>query len=281
MTNDQTPKRYQRHERFTWQMATWPKEQLAYEAERARQRDDMLGGIDFICGVDSLGANEFAGEVERLRANVKEAKRRALCGADPLNITGHTKGKAAKVRKHLAADPVEQIGHISRTVNAVNRLKGKNKLDVHQTHAAATYLDAFEVVHSGLGGSMDFERVRGGGGFSGPAEAVLIASERLREAKGIVGRQAIIVIESVVCHGRGIEETTRLRYGYSDGQATVSRDVNFIGRMLREALTELAKVWHPVKQRSDKVRGYSASPLDHVVGDAGVISMGSSPYVMR
>lgn len=270
-----------RHERFTWVIAADPAAQIAYEADREQARDLMLGGIDYIVGNDTAEASAFVAELERLRRRNSEAKRRALCGADPLNITGHTTGKAAKVKKEIAGDPIEQVGHIHRRVPAMNRLRGKNKLDARQTQAADCYRDAFELVHSGLGGSMDFERIRGGGGFAGPAEAVLIASQMLRGAKGVVGERAVVVIEHVICHGRGIEETTRMIYGYEDGQTTVTRDVNYIGRTLREALTDLAHVWHPVPQKSRRVNGYSASPSEQVVGDAGTIAVHSTPYVMR
>ncbi len=269
----------QRHERFTWAMAADPNLQLGYEAERFRQREFMLGGIDHIVGNDTAGASAFAGEIERLRMRNSEAKRRALVGADPMNLTGHSKG--IPLKKDLATAPIERVGHITRTVPAHARLKGKNKLDDRQSLAAGEYRDAYETVRSSLGGVMDFDRARGGSSSPpSPAEAQLAASQKLRAARNLVGQRAIVIIEHVVCEGRGIDETTRIMYGCLDGEPTNSRDVNYIGRALREALKELADTWFPTRP-ADKVRpvGWSASRLEQVVGAAGTVNITSKPYV--
>lgn len=180
----------------------------------------------------------------------------------------------------LARDPVERVGHLLRTVSSVNRLKGKNKLDARQALAADEYRDAYETIRMSLGGVMDFDRVRGGGGSIAPAEATLIAGEKLRKVKALIGQRAILLIEHIVCQGHTVEECARTMYGYQDGQATASRDVNYVGRALREALSEIAAVWHPILKRPP-IRGMSASRLDQVVGAAGVIDVASKPFVMR
>ncbi len=180
----------------------------------------------------------------------------------------------------LAVDPVERVGNLLRTVPSVNRLKGKNKLDARQANAADEYRDAYEAIRLSLGGAMDFDRVRGGGGPVAPAEAALIAGEKLRKVKAVVGQRAILIVEHIVCHGRTVEECARIMYGYQDGQATGSRDVNYVGRALREALSEIANAWHPIQKRQP-IRGISASKLDQVVGVAGVMDVTSKPFVMR
>lgn len=182
----------------------------------------------------------------------------------------------------LARDPVERIGNLLRTVPSVNRLKGKNKLDARQANAAEEYRDAYEAIRISLGGVMDFDRVRGGGGAVAPAEAALVAGEKLRKVKAIVGQRGILIVEHIVCQGRTVEECARIMYGYQDGQATASRDVNYVGRALREALKEIADAWYPLKN-DNRVRpvGWSASKLDQVVGAAGVTEVTSRPFVMR
>jgi len=268
-----------RHERFNWETASDPRAQVMYEAERDQQRDMMLGGIDYIVGNATSGASAFVAEMDRLRRRVSEAKRRALVGADPLNLTGHS--KPSKGKRALAADPVERVGHITRTVPASSRLKGKNKLDARQALAADEYRDAYEAVRASMGGVMDFDRPRGGSSSPpSPAEAVLIASQKLRAAQALVGLRAILIIEHIVCQGRGIEECARIMYGYVEGQPTACRDVNYVGRALREALNEIANVWHPVTKRPP-IRGRSASKLEQVVGAAGTMNVTSKPFVMR
>jgi hypothetical protein len=63
----------------------------------------------------------------------REARRRALCGADPLNLTRHSPAKPAKQK--LARPPVEYIGNLTRVVAAIH---GRNKLAVRQSMAAYT-----------------------------------------------------------------------------------------------------------------------------------------------
>lgn len=273
--------RVRRHERFSAAVAADPLAQIEYEADRSWQRCLMLGGIDFIVGNDTADASMFIAERDRLRRRVSEAKRRALVGADPLNLTGHTKGPAQK--RQIAADPVERIGNLTRTVPAASRLRGKNKLDARQSLAADEYRDAYETVRTSLGGVMDFDRARGGSASPpSPAEAALIAGQKLRAVKALVGQRAIIIIEHIVCEGRGIEECARIVYGYRDGQSVASRDVNYIGRALREALTEIANAWHPVIDLGrGKPVGWSASRLEQVVGAAGTVNITSKPYVSR
>jgi hypothetical protein len=269
---------YRRHERFSYQLAADPVSQLAYESDRAGQREMMLGGIDYIEGNHTPAASVFTAEIQRLRMRTSEAKRRALVGADPLNLTGHTKGPAAK--QQLANDPVERVGHITRSVPATNRLRGKNKLDAMQSLAADEYRDAYETVRAGLGGVMDFDRARGGSGNSaGLAEAVLIAGEKLRKAKALVGNRAIIIVEQIVCEGRGIEECTRGLYGYLEGEVTASRDVNYVGRVLREALTELSMHWHP-KPKS-RIRSLRPTQSEVTIGEQGIRIVQPSAYVAR
>jgi hypothetical protein len=97
-----------------------------------------------------------------------------------------------------------------------------------------------------------------------PTEACLLAAETLKEAKKLLGSQSIIIIESIVCDGRGIEECARKIYGISDDDKITARDVNYVGRRLREALrealTELADLWHPQTMRP-RVQGCPASAL--------------------
>ena len=272
-------KLWRRHERFSKKVAADPAAQMALENERNNQREFMEGCLDLIGGRPTVGAQRADAERLRLLKLASEAKRRALVGADPLNITKHTKGKAPKQK--LAADPIEHVGHISRTVSAISRLTGKNKLDPRQVTAADTYCSAFETVHASLGGAMDFDRVRGsGGGSRGLAEAVLAASQMLKQARDALGVRTTIILEQIVVHGHTTEECARLVYSYSEGQATAARDINYIGRVLREALTELGMLWHPTSS-SRGVRSFRPSRSEINAGDAGVRTVGGEPYVAR
>lgn len=203
-----------------------------------------------------------------------DARRRALCGARPSKPEKPAKQK-------LARDPVEYVGSITRVIPPVRRLHGKNKLDQRQHMAAETYRDAFERVRAPLGGSMDFNgRMQTRYAGRSPTELCLLAAEALKEAKKLLGSQSIIIIESIVCDGRGIEECARKIYGISDDDKITARDVNYVGRRLREALTELADLWHP-QTRRPRVQGYRPAQGEMVSGDAGIRNMDVKPFVMR
>jgi hypothetical protein len=270
---------YRRHERFDKAAADDPELQIKLEAERMAARDFAMDCVEFVEGRQTPGAARAKAEHDRLIKQNKEARRRALCGADPLNITGHNPAKPA--RKVLAADPVERIGNIIRTVPSIRRLRGKNKLDQRQHMAAETYREAYEAVRRSLGNTMDFSGI--GGAFiatTSAQEKVAIAAQSLKEARNLVGSQSIIIIESIVCDGHGIEECARKLYGLSEEDKMAARDVNYVGRRLREALTELADLWHP-QTRRPRVQGYRPAQSEIVSGDAGIRNVDIEPFVMR
>jgi hypothetical protein len=274
------PYRRRRHERFSKRMAADPVAQILYEREREAARDFILDCLDLAEGRATEGARLAKAELDRVARLTSEAKRRALVGADPLNITKHTKGKAAKQK--LGADPIEYVGSITRTRPAVSRLTGKNKLDQHQALAAEAYRNAFEAVHATLGGAMDFSGAKGAtSGGHAPAEAALIASQSLATARKRLGVRATIIVEQIVCQGRSIEETARLAYSYSDGQPTAARDINYVGRCLRESLDEIGTIWHP-KATKRKKEFFRPSKEEVKTGDAGLRTVGGvAPYVTR
>lgn len=265
--------RYRRHERFSRAAACDPDLQRHLETAAQATRDFILDCLDMVEGRVTPGAMRAAAERDRLRRLSNEAKRRALVGADPLNITGHTKGTAP--RQRLAADPVEYVGTLKRTRSATDRLTGKNKLDQRQALAAESYRDAFEAVKATLGGSMDFDRVRGNsGGSRSPAEVALMASDRLKQARDLLGARAISIIEQVVCAGQTTEQTARLACGYAEGETVKARDACYIGRVLRESLSELGGIWHPQPER--RLRGYHASKGETDTGKAGPRTVGGA-----
>jgi pyrimidine operon attenuation protein/uracil phosphoribosyltransferase len=113
-----------------------------------------------------------------------------------------------------------------------------------------------------------------------PTEVCLLAAEALKQAKKLLGSQSIIIVESVVCDGRGIEECARKLYGVQDGEKIAARDVNYIGRRLRESLDELADLWHP-RTRRPRIQGYRPAQYELAAGDAGIRNVEIKPFVMR
>jgi hypothetical protein len=271
--------RYHRHERFPKAVRSDPAGQILLEIARQQQRDFILDCFDLVEGRPTAGAKRAEAERTRLLKLAREAKRRALCGADPLNITNHTGGKKAK--QILGADPIEYVGPLARVRPAMSRLTGKNKLDQQQVLAADTYRSAFETLHSSLGGSMDFNRVRGSGRGGGHSEAAADASLTMQAARNRVGVRAIVIIEQVVCHGRTAEECAKLIYSYTDGETVAARDINFVGRSLREALSELGELWYPTSSRSQRSRTFRPAESRPGAGQAGTVPLKGGAYVSR
>ena len=69
-------------------------------------------------------------------------------------------------------------------------------------------------------------------------------------------------------------------FGGDETQKPSDRDVNYAGRRLREALSELADEWHP-RARQPRMQGYRPAQDELVSGDAGIRNMNSQPFVMR
>jgi len=273
--------RYHHHERFNLtnrRVAADPAQQLKAEREQSARRDFIQDCMDFLEGRDTDGARRARAEHDRLRKLASEAKRRAMVGADPLNLTG----QGAKQKKHrTAAPPVEFVGVISRVVSSTERLTGKNKLDRQQRLAADKYRTAFETLQSPLGGAMDYDRIRGGGGsFTGPAEAMMIAGQTLKAARNLLGARTTVVVDQIVCHGKTAEECARLLYGYMDPEKVASRDTNHVGRLLREALTQLGQHWFP-DNTSRRLRTYRPFDSEMTIGDAGVRDISAAVHVAR
>jgi hypothetical protein len=115
---------FRRHERFDKAAAGNPELQLKLETERQAARDFALDCVEFIEGRQTPGAERAKAEHDRLLKQNKEARRRALCGADPLNLTGINPAKP--MRKVLAADPVERVGKY-RPDTAVSQTPSRQK----------------------------------------------------------------------------------------------------------------------------------------------------------
>jgi hypothetical protein len=267
-----------RHERFSRTAAADPAMQVKLEAVRTAARDFIQDCLDFVGGRATPGAGRAKAEHDRLAKQNREAKRRALCGADPLNITGHSPAK--RVEHKLARPPIEHVGNLTRALSSVHMLRGRNKLDVRQSMAAETYRDAFETVHRSLGGGMDFSGIGGSQIGVRHQQAVAIAAERLKEARDLVGSTGIVVIEHIICHGHSQEDCARLVFGGDEREKPGARDVNYAGRRLREALTELADLWHPTTRRPP-IQAHRPAQTEIVAGDAGIRNMDIKPFVMR
>jgi hypothetical protein len=89
----------------------------------------------------------------------------------------------ARQRTRTVASPSVAGGveRLKRVVDMLDHLWSRGKLGESEYNAALRYQAAWECIHASVGGSMDFERARGGGVPGGP---LAIGSWRLRAHSG-------------------------------------------------------------------------------------------------
>jgi hypothetical protein len=102
----------------------------------------------------------------------------------------------------------------------------------------------------------------------------------LKIARNLVGSSGIAIVEHIICRGHSQEDCARLVFGGDETQKPSDRDVNYAGRRLREALSELADEWHP-RARQPRMQGYRPAQAEIMAGDPGIRDVASKPYVMR
>jgi hypothetical protein len=146
-----------------------------------------------------------------------------------------------------------------------------------QVTAAKSYRDAFETAGSSLRGSLGSD---GGGGHSQadktPAEALLFAAQRLREASSILGEWQGAVVEKIIGRGMTIEECERsMSFGRSADRRRVSERRKVIAELLRDGLDRLADRWHPAG-KSARIRAHrepGAVPVDTGTDEFGPVNV--------
>lgn len=108
------------------------------------------------------------------------------------------------------------------------------KLNPLQMRAAKKYRDAWEACHSSLQGTLNPDRVGGGGGPRAPSPREIEGAATINLADRILGANDGRVVHLVLGEGHTIAETANRIYG----RAT-RREQEFTGVRLREALTAL------------------------------------------
>lgn len=147
--------------------------------------------------------------------------------------TARPKTYAARVSSPTVPGAVENLQRVGDTL--ANMLRRK-QLDDRSFRAGERIRAAYEVVYGQVGGSMDFDRVRGAGRpGSGPPLHYLEAAGVLNEAWRQLYPLDYRVVTLVACEGHSIERAAEIIFG----EATRS-DKEEIGRRLREGLGQLA-----------------------------------------
>jgi hypothetical protein len=115
-------------------------------------------------------------------------------------------------------------------------------LTVRQWQAAQIFRSAYEVLAGACGGSMDFDRVRGGGLPGQPfGERQLHAGGRINEARGMLYSEDYLIITDIAGEGASLDKCASTFYGRHASKA----DKTKVGDRLRIGLDKLADRWVP------------------------------------
>jgi hypothetical protein len=119
---------------------------------------------------------------------------------------------------------------------------GPKHLTVRQWQAGQIFRSAYETLSGACGGSMDFDRVRGGGVPGQPfGERQLHAGNRMNEAQRVLYSEDMLIIEGIGGLGESIDKCASRFYGRQASKA----DKTKVGDRLRIGLEKLAESWVP------------------------------------
>ena len=129
---------------------------------------------------------------------------------------------------------------VERVIDPIDAMFSRKQITERQNTAADIYRKAWSTIYGSIGGSMDFDRVRGGG-MPGkpPATPFMNACERLGEAKRWLYARDHRVLELIAGHGYSIGESADM----IAGRLASRLEREDVGRHLRDGLNELADRW--------------------------------------
>ena len=176
-------------------------------------------------------------EANRVRIAVAKGKKRA-----PTITLARPKTETAEVAHPRVPGKTEFVDRITDTLTTMYNRRQISQL---QYGAGEHYRTAWAMTSASPGGSMDFDRVRGGASSAaGPALTYLMAAEVVHQAKFRLYPRDYAVVHRVCVLGLPVEKTARELYDerFDGAWRLYLLDV---GRRLRTGLDELADLWWP------------------------------------
>lgn len=247
-------RRYHRHERFSRKIAADPAAQVEQERARAAERDFILDCFDFLEGRNTDGAARAEAEYDRLRKLVSEAKRRALVGADPLNMSGHSrrgiqqKRAGMEGRFEVGHKRVEspysgetEIARVNVRHDALEHMHARRQITDAEKVAGDRFVCLCEMASIGGARAVDYSRtpVDGGRIADNLSDQVMSATKELAEVRKCLGETGMRILEMVLVSGLTIRQVAAAD-AYT---ANRKRSELYAGRRFKEALGDLALMW--------------------------------------
>ncbi|WLA80321.1 hypothetical protein [Bradyrhizobium elkanii] len=185
--------------------------------------------------------------------NAKLSKKRRSA-----SVTARSKTETAEVSHPRVAGKTE---FVERVVDTLTTMFNRRQISQLQFGAGDRYRTAHDMTSASSGGSMDFDRVRGGSGVSPtPALSFLMAAETVREARHFLYPRDFAIVHRVCAQGFTIEQAARQLYDerFDVPWAAYLSDA---GRRFRTGLDELADRWWPdARTTIDKKTGEEFRP---------------------
>lgn len=138
--------------------------------------------------------------------------------------------------------------NVHRVLTVIDAMHKRKQLEERLYHAALMLQTAYETVYGQAGGALDFSRARGSGTPGAPPlPPMIVAAERLNDAKIKLYPSDWRIVERVVIHDQTIEQVASV----IAGRPATHAERKAVSYDLRRALQELADIWLPEGRGGD------------------------------
>lgn len=155
-----------------------------------------------------------------------------------------------------AFDQIEEM----RTGRKTRDGRDPPKITKQEYNVARSYKRSFDTLSTSLGGSMDFDKVRGGtwgGRVHSEEESKAIGI--INRIEKVVGRTDAAIFVAVIGFGLTVEECAAQMYGVTEAMKPEKRYVQHVEQRLIEALREVAAVLYPERKSEEDGRSRGES----------------------
>lgn len=232
-------------------------------------------------------AEELLSRVVEMQRRMAEQDDIPRAGSVPPLLTKAPKQMTGLYREGARVASPYAHGHdsVHRVVDPIEYMRRRRQLgpnhgaSEHAHRAAIRVRYAYDAIFQSLGGTMDFDRVRGQGTpGQHPHETRLAAADTMLKAWRELYAHHYCIVVMVACEMRSIEETACILHGPNASRDDKKR----VGDQLREGLRVLADMWFgpltPENEMRPETRIYRAPDALSYSAEPGVIDRGRTAH---
>jgi hypothetical protein len=247
-------------------LSTKAKAKAAARSENSREQ--FYAEIGRLYANGEAIADELLAKV-RSRAKATYKFQNAPAGASP-----KTKATTVASPYGLGVDRVDQV------VDSLRRLVRQHVIDEREYSAAVHFREQHDKLGAGIGGSMDFDRARGGSNNLGLAEVVMAAAEVVDRVEKLLPPDYYGIVWRVCVAGHTLDETAAWMYRLSKDHPTTRLQRDTCKQAFKAALSIMAHAWWPEgRGRGDKMTGYRNDRA--TVTDAPTVAPGTVAHATK